>query len=120
MEKYFVLLFLLGIAFHDSVTAAKVTDKANVKVISCKDTQTVSAADKKTLANNGFTKCAEPFGILVAGSKGMTDFTVLDTARIMAEFLDQNRDGVADDPKVLAQLNCTVWMTIHKSEISFR
>ena len=73
--------------------AAKATDKANVNVIACKDAKTVSAADKKTLATNGFTKCAEPFGILVAGSKGMTDCTVLDLARILSEMLDQNRDG---------------------------
>ena len=72
---------------------ANATDKANVKVIACNNAQTVTAADKQTLANNDFTKCAEPFGILVAGSKGMTDFTVLDTARILAEMLDQNRDG---------------------------
>ena len=75
------------------VLAAKSTDNANVKVIACKDAQTVSATDKYTLAYNGFTKCAEPFGILVAGSKFMTDFTVLDTARILAEMLDQDRDG---------------------------
>ena len=79
--------------FFGSILASKTTDKANVKVIACKDAQTVSAADKKTLASNQFTKCAEPFGILVAASKGMTDFTVLDTARIVAEMLDQNRDG---------------------------
>ena len=79
--------------FSTSASAAKVTDKANVKVIACKDAQTVSAANKKILANNGFTKCAEPFGILVGASKGMTDFTVLDSARIIAEMLDQNRDG---------------------------
>ena len=79
--------------FSDSILAAKTTDKANVKVIACKDAQTVSAADKKILANNQFTKCAEPFGILVAASKGMTDYTVLDTARIIAEMMDQNRDG---------------------------
>ena len=78
---------------YNRVLAAKATDKANVNVIACKDAKTVSAADKKTLATNGFTKCAEPFGILVAGSKFMTDFTVLDTARILAEMLDQDRDG---------------------------
>ena len=53
----------------------------------------MSASDKAVLAKNSFTKCAEPFGILVAGSKGMSDFTVLQTAKIMAELLDQNRDG---------------------------
>ena len=85
----------------------------------------------------------------------MTDFTVLDTARILAEILDQNRDGkkvvnnfwincnyilslmmpmsffsqilynhlilgVVDDPKVHAQLNCTAWITVHTSDISFQ
>ena len=55
--------------------------------------QTVPASDKAILAKNSFTKCAEPFGILVAGHKGMSDFTVLETAKIMAELLDQNRDG---------------------------
>ena len=28
--------------------------------------------------------------------------------------------GVVDDPKVHAQLNCTAWMTVHTSDISFQ
>ena len=76
-----------------SANADKATDKANVKLIPCSKAQTVSAEDKAVLAANSFTKCAEPFGILVAGSKKMSDFTVLQTAKIIAELLDQNRDG---------------------------
>ena len=62
-------------------------------MIACKNAQTVSTKDKATLKTNGFTKCAEPFGILIAGSKGMTDKTVLAMATVVAELLDQNKDG---------------------------
>ena len=72
---------------------ASSTDKANVKVIKCKDAQTVTKDDKSSLKEAGFTKCAEPFGILVAGKTKTTDKTVLAMAKVVAELLDQNRDG---------------------------
>ena len=49
--------------------------------------------DKSSLKEAGFTKCAEPFGILVAGKTKTTDKTVLAMAKVVAELLDQNRDG---------------------------
>ena len=67
-----------------------------MKLIPCSDAQLVSESDKVVLNNNDFTKCAEPFGILVAGTTQMSDFTVLQTAKIMAEMLDQDRDGNGD------------------------
>ena len=72
---------------------ASSTDKANVKVIECKNAQTVSTTDKATLKSNGFDKCAEPFGILIAGSKKITKKSVLAMAKVVAELLDQNNDG---------------------------
>ena len=72
---------------------ASSTDKANVKVIECKNAQTVSTTDKATLKSNGFDKCAEPFGILIAGSKKITKKSVLAMAKVVAELLDQNKDG---------------------------
>ena len=53
----------------------------------------MSAKDKTTLSNNGFTKCAEPFGILIAGTKKITNKSVLAMAKVVAELLDQNKDG---------------------------
>ena len=53
----------------------------------------MSAKDKSTLFAKGFTKCAEPFGILIAGSKNITDKSVLAMAKVVAELLDQNKDG---------------------------
>jgi len=73
----------------------------------------VSAKDKSTLFAKGFTKCAEPFGILIAGSKKITKKSVLAMAKVVAELLDQNKDGVADDPKVVGKLKCDVWFPLH-------
>ena len=53
----------------------------------------MSANDKTKLSENGFTKCAEPFGILIAGSKKIADKSVLAMAKVVAELLDQNKDG---------------------------
>ena len=78
--------------FFVSVHASS-TDKANVKVIECKNAQTVSTTDKATLKTKGFTKCAEPFGILIAGTKKIPDKSVLNMAKVVAELLDQNKDG---------------------------
>ena len=63
-------------------------------MIACKNAQTVSTKDKATLKTNGFNKCAEPFGILIAGSKNVTDKSVLTMAKVVAELLDQNKDGI--------------------------
>ena len=49
--------------------------------------------DKSSLKEAGFTKCAEPFGILVAGKTKRDDKTVLAMAKVVAELLDQNKDG---------------------------
>ena len=76
---------------------ASSTDKANVQVIECKNAQTVSTTDKATLKSNGFDKCAEPFGILIAGSKKITKKSVLAMAKVVAELLDQNKDGKIQD-----------------------
>ena len=53
----------------------------------------MSAKDKSTLLAKGFTKCAEPFGILIAGTLKVTDKSVLAMAKVVAELLDQNKDG---------------------------
>merc|ERR1719150_2259283 len=34
-------------------------------------------------------------------------------AKVVAELLDQNKDGVADDPKVVGKLKCNVWFQLH-------
>lgn len=40
-----------------------------------------------------FDRCALPFGILVAATEAIDDQNLLASARIVAEFLDQDRDG---------------------------
>ena len=76
-------------------------------MINCNDAQTVSAKDKTTLSEAGFTKCAEPFGILIARSNKVTDKSVLAMAKVVAELLDQNKDGKIED-------NLLTMMTIKK------
>jgi hypothetical protein len=78
----------------------------------------VSTKDKATLKTNGFTKCAEPFGILIAGTKKITNKSVLAMAKVVAELLDQNKDGVADDSKVVGQLKCNAWFRLHTSAMT--
>ena len=79
-------------------------------MIACKNAQTVSTKDKATLKTNGFTKCAEPFGILIAGTKKITNKSVLAMAKVVAELLDQNKDGKIWD-------NLLTTMTIKKINI---
>ena len=91
-QKGLLYISKIHVQFFFSVHATS-TDNANVKVIACKNAQTVSTKDKATLKTNGFTKCAEPFGILIAGTKKITNKSVLAMAKIVAELLDQNKDG---------------------------
>jgi len=113
------LLLPIFVFVGQSCVHASSTDNGNVKVINCNNTQTVSAKDKSTLFAKGFTKCAEPFGILIAGSKNITNKSVLAMAKVVAELLDQNKDGVADDPKVVGKLKCNVWFPLHNKSVTW-
>jgi len=59
---------------------------------------------KKNLMKVDLTQCAMPFGVLIVADKKMDKKYINMLASIVAEFLDQNRDGIPDDPKLLKHL----------------
>jgi len=50
------------------------------------------------------TKYVEVFGLSVVAEGGLTNAQVLHAAQVLAELLDNDEDGEADDPALLAQL----------------
>ena len=83
------------------------TDKANVNIFDCKDLPkkfsdlTISAQAANLLKNKGYSKCVLPFGILVVGKNTFEDSGILTTAKIVAELIDQDRDGRLNIHKIL-------------------
>jgi len=61
-------------------------------------------AVRTTLSNVGFSQCSMPFGILLAADKAMPEDVVRHAAKITAEFIDKDMDGLADDPKLATTL----------------
>ena len=48
-----------------------------------------------------FSKKVEVFGIPVVGTSGVPSAKLLKTASVMAEYLDNDEDGIVDDPAVV-------------------
>jgi hypothetical protein len=66
----------------------------------------LSSEQRNGLDNRGFTKCVfGAFNVLVAGSSDYPDAYLLTAANTIAELLDQDQDGIADDPAVLRELS---------------
>ena len=66
----------------------------------------LSAVQRSGLTSRGFTKCVfGAFNVLLAGTATYPDNYLLTGANIVAGILDQDQDGVADDPAVLAHLS---------------
>lgn len=62
------------------------------------------ARERAALIEGGMTMVAMPFGVLLAADAEMPPAYVARAAAILAEMLDQDMDGVADDPAVAAAL----------------
>ena len=76
------------------------TDTAGVEIFPCNELSQKFGTQNPNfeigvqhLLSYGFTKCALPFGIIVAGDQKLTDSGILATAKIAAELIDQNKDG---------------------------
>ena len=69
---------------------------------------------KSALMTTNMTQCAMPFGILIAADEQMPEKHVNMLASIVAELLDQDRDGLPDDPKLHKSLKRweTVWLAM--------
>ena len=48
-----------------------------------------------------FSKYVNVFGVVIVGTSGVPDNKVLHAAHVMAQYLDNNEDGVVDNPLVL-------------------
>ena len=62
-----------------------------------------------------FDRCALPFGVLVAATEAIDDQNLLASARIVAEFLDQDRDGKIIKLHFNSNLICIVLITCRSS-----
>lgn len=62
-----------------------------------------SPAAKNPLAQH-FPKSTSVFGTLIVGTAKTSDASILHAANIMAEYLDNNEDGIADNPAVADHL----------------
>ncbi len=54
----------------------------------------------ETLESVNFTKCVRPFGVLIGAADGMPDVYIKLAAKIVAEILDPDMDGVPNDSKL--------------------
>ena len=53
----------------------------------------IKASHAKILHDAGYTKCLLPFGVLVVAHKNIENAGLLTTAKIVAELIDQDRNG---------------------------
>ena len=76
-----------------------------IPILDCRDPRLDLDADQReALATVGFSRCAMPFGVLLAADDRMPDAYLELAAAVLAELLDQNRDGVPDDAALVALL----------------
>ncbi|MBG84131.1 MAG: hypothetical protein CMJ40_06235 [Phycisphaerae bacterium] len=73
---------------------------------------------RETLKQVGFTQVSMPFGVLLAADEDMPPAHVKQAAAILAEMMDQDMDGVVDDPRVAAVLarHETCWLAMPMDE----
>ena len=104
---------MLGISVKSG--SAKAGNSNSGTVTSC-DSNTINLPNnvKSALMTTNMTQCAMPFGVLIAADKRMPKKYVNLLASIVAEFLDQNRDGLPDDPELHRRLKRwkTAWLAM--------
>jgi len=66
---------------------------------------TISAEARAALKSAGFTKCAMPFGVFIGADRNMPDAYVITAINVVAEMLDPDKDGIADDDAVVAEVS---------------
>lgn len=67
-----------------------------------------------------FPKSTSVFGTLIVGTAKASDESIIHAANIMAQYLDNNEDGIADNPAVVEQLKskgATLLMAANPAEI---
>ena len=59
---------------------------------------------KRALIETGLTRCAMPFGVLVAADSRFAVRYIEQAAQIVAEMLDYDRDGIPDDASLIEEV----------------
>ena len=74
--------------------------------------------ERTTLRDADMTRVAMPFGVLLAADRRMPAAYVEQSAAVLAEMLDQDRDGRADDPTLVDLLSdrATAWLAMPVDE----
>ena len=76
-----------------------------IPILDCRDPRLDLDADQRAaLADVGFSRCAMPFGVLLAADDRMPAAYLELAAVVLAEMLDQDHDGVPDDAALVALL----------------
>ena len=76
-----------------------------IPILDCRDPRLdLDADERKALAAVGFSRCAMPFGVLLAADDRMPAPYLELAAAVLAEMLDQDHDGVPDDAALVALL----------------
>jgi hypothetical protein len=84
-------------------------------VLSTADARILLApSQREALLKADMTRCAQPFGVLVAADDRIPTETLALAARVLAELLDQDMDGVPDDPAVVEAVSNpnTAWLAM--------
>jgi hypothetical protein len=91
-----------------------------VTFVAC-EAGTVSEAEKTTMNfDTFFPKYINVFGVSIRGTSTTPNAKMLHAAHVMAEYLDNDADGAADDPNVVEKMrahNATLVMTIDRDEL---
>tara|TARA_Y100001968_G_scaffold309749_1_gene329912 strand:+ start:825 stop:1700 length:876 start_codon:yes stop_codon:yes gene_type:complete len=114
-----VLCLTAGCQLGDDDDSSGSEGSASVQPLACGATELALPANWATeLTAAGFTKCAAPFGVIIGAVEAVPDAYVATAARIVAELIDPDEDGQANDPAVLAYLaqGREVWLPMPANE----
>ncbi|MCP4837555.1 MAG: hypothetical protein GY895_22645, partial [Phycisphaera sp.] len=102
--------------FGDTPTTVEVDP---IPILHCLDPALeLDPAERDALADAGMTRVAMPFGVLLAADDRMPMPYVRQAAAVLAEMLDQDRDGRPDDPALVDLLadRSTAWLAMPVDE----
>ncbi|MBL4798022.1 MAG: hypothetical protein JKY50_11455 [Oleispira sp.] len=112
-----VSLFATGLILASAITACGGSSSGN----SSNNNSSGSNSTAKNPLAEYFPKSTSVFGTLIVGTANTSDESMLHAANVMAEYLDNNEDGIADNPAVVEHLKAagaTLLMTATESEIA--
>ena len=101
------ILFFSGCNKEDSdQNLAHLSEIPQLKIYSCDDDSLMISMDaKNALMEAGMTQCMMPFGVLVSADQNMPRSYLEMTGKILAEFLDQDLNGMMDDSSLFSYVS---------------